>query len=65
MSQPDLNLAEDSTEPTATDPRGVLVPKPQGSIDTLLLGIAAGAVFLGCVLLAIEMSRYGWQYVAN
>jgi hypothetical protein len=40
-------------------PRGVLVPKARTNIYTVLLGIAALALFIGCALMALEIWRYG------
>jgi hypothetical protein len=40
-------------------PRGVLVPKPRTTIYTVLLGIAAVALMVGCALMALEIWRYG------
>jgi hypothetical protein len=36
-----------------------LVPKPRTTIYTVLLGIAAAALFIGCAMLAWEMYQYG------
>ena len=40
-------------------PRGVLVPKPRTNIYTVLLGIAALALLIGCALFALEIWQYG------
>jgi hypothetical protein len=40
-------------------PRGVLVRKPRTSIYTILLGVAVGALTIGCLALALEIMRYG------
>ena len=40
-------------------PRGVLVPKPKTTIYTVLLGIAALALFISCAILALEIWQYG------
>jgi hypothetical protein len=40
-------------------PRGVLVRRPKTTIYTVLLGIAVGALAIGCLLLAIEIMQYG------
>ena len=50
-----MSLPESSFEP----PRGVLVPKPRTTIYTVLLGIAALALLIGCAMLALEFLRYG------
>jgi hypothetical protein len=44
---------------TSDPPRGVLVRKPKTSIYTVLLGIAVGALTIGCMALALEVMRYG------
>lgn len=48
MSQPDLT----------SQPRTMVVQKPKSNIYTALLGISAMALFIGCILLAVEISRY-------
>lgn len=48
MSQPDLT----------NQPRTMVVQKPKSNIYTALLGIAAIALAIGCILMAIEISRY-------
>lgn len=49
-----MSLPESSFEP-----RGVLVPRPKTTIYTVLLGIAALALLIGCAMLAMEIWRYG------
>jgi hypothetical protein len=44
---------------TSDAPRGVLVRKPKTTIYTVLLGISAGALAIGCLLLAVEIMQYG------
>ena len=53
MSQPDSELNR---------PAGILVPKPRSSAYTLLLGVAAIAMSIGCLALLMEWARYGFQY---
>lgn len=43
-------------------PQGVLVRRPRTSIYTVLLMIALVAIMFGCLLLVIEMARYGFQW---
>lgn len=45
--------------PKAEKPVGILVRKPKTSIFTVLLGIAALAMAIGCVFLLLEISQYG------
>lgn len=47
-------MAEDTTTR-----RSVIVHKPRTTIYTSLLGIAAFALLIGCVLLLFETSRFG------
>lgn len=48
MSQPDLT----------NQPRTMVVQKPKSNIYTALLGVAALALFIGCVFLILEINRY-------
>ena len=41
--------------------RRVAVPKAKNDIYTALLAIALGAIITACILLGIEMNRYGWK----
>lgn len=50
MSQPDLA--------SSSVPRGVVVQKPKSNIYTALLGVSAGALAMGCLLLYIEIFRF-------
>jgi hypothetical protein len=43
-------------------PRGVLVRRPKSTIYTALLGVAVGALAIGCLALALEMLEYGWAW---
>ncbi len=43
----------------SSQPRGVLVPRPRTNIYTVLLGVSAAALAVGCILLALEISQYG------
>jgi hypothetical protein len=40
-------------------PAGVLVRKPRTSVYTVMLGLALGAIMLGCLFLAMEIMEYG------
>jgi hypothetical protein len=46
-------------EPVSDEPRGVLVRRPRTTIYTALLGIAAGALAIGCLILLLEIWQYG------
>lgn len=48
MSQPDLT----------NQPRTMVVQKPKSNIYTALLGVAALALLVGCILMAVEIGRY-------
>ena len=41
--------------------RGVYVEAPTADIYTVLLGIALGAIFIACLVLALELNDYGWD----
>lgn len=41
--------------------RGVYVEAPTADIYTALLAIALGAVFIACLVLALELNDYGWD----
>lgn len=65
MSQLDL-----TSDVPADRPRGILVRKPKTTIYTVLLGVAVGALTIGCLLLALEILSYGglfsaWQIPAE
>jgi hypothetical protein len=51
-------------ETRAEAPRGILVPRPRTSIYTVLLGISACALAIGCLLLVLEIWQYGppWTF---
>jgi hypothetical protein len=44
------------------EPRGVLVRREKTSIYTVLLMITLGAVCIGCLIMILELWRYGFQY---
>jgi hypothetical protein len=50
---------------TSDRPRGVLVRKPKTTIYTVLLGIAAAALAVGCLALFWEFWRYGLTWTAQ
>ena len=41
--------------------RGVFVQTPKPDIFVALLGVALGAMILGCLLLILVLNRYGFQ----
>ena len=41
--------------------RGVYVQAPKSDIFVVLLGVALGAMFLGCILMLIVLNRYGFS----
>jgi len=49
-----------TTRPVASQ-RGVYVQAPKPDIYVALLGIALGAMVLGCLLLIIVLNRYGFS----
>lgn len=48
-------------------PRGVLVRRPRTSIYSVLLGISAAALAVGCTMLVLEIWTYGppWTFPWN
>jgi hypothetical protein len=48
-------------------PRGVLDRRPKTSIYSVLLGISAGALAIGCLVLVLEIWQYGppWTFPWN
>jgi hypothetical protein len=44
---------------TSAKPAGILVRKPKTTLYTVLLGIAAAAIAIGCLFLILEISQYG------
>ena len=51
-------------ESSSDEPRGVLVRRQKPTIYTVLLGIIAGALAIGCLLLILEIWQYGspWTF---
>jgi len=41
--------------------RGVYVQSPKSDIYVALLGVALGAMVLGCLLLVLVLNQYGFQ----
>jgi hypothetical protein len=41
--------------------RGVYVQKPQSDVFVVLLGVALGAMLLGCLFLALKLNQYGFS----
>jgi hypothetical protein len=68
VSVPDLTSEElEAVEPHAEEPRpeaprGVLVRKPKNSVYTVLLMIALAAIVIGCLMMVLEMAKYGFQW---
>jgi hypothetical protein len=60
-------IKEPRPEVGADVPRGVLVRRPKASIYTVLLGISAGALAVGCLVLVLEIWTYGapWTFPWN
>jgi hypothetical protein len=58
-----VSLPESSSEA----PRGVLVRRPRSNIYTVLLGVAAAALAIGCIVLLLEIWQYGppWTFPWN
>lgn len=54
-------------ESNSEEPRGVLVRRPKTTIFTVLLGISAAALAIGCLLLVLEIWQYGppWTFPWN
>jgi hypothetical protein len=64
----ETGFEEPLTETVRSDaPRGVLVRRPKTSIYTVLLGITAGALAIGCLVLVLEIWTYGapWTFPWN
>jgi len=60
-------VEEPRTEVGADAPRGVLVRRPKTSIYSVLLGISAAALAIGCLMLVLEIWTYGppWTFPWN
>jgi hypothetical protein len=43
-------------------PVGVLVRKPRATIYVALLGVAVGALAIGCLLLVLELQQYDYLW---
>ncbi len=52
--------ASSRSAPAARRP-GVLVQSPKSDIYVALLGVALGAILIGCLLMAILFGRYGFS----
>jgi hypothetical protein len=59
--------ARAAEEVGAGAPRGVLVRRPKTSIYSVLLGISAAALAVGCMMLVLEIWTYGppWTFPWN
>ena len=62
MSRPRSGRAASggASRPAAARP-GVFVQTPRSDIYVALLGIALGAMILGCILLLLILNRYGFS----
>ena len=60
-------IKEPRVEVGADAPRGVLVRRPKTSIYSVLLGISAAALAIGCLMLVLEIWTYGapWTFPWN
>ena len=45
----------------AQNQRGVYVQAPKSDIFVVLLGVALGAMFIGCLLMFLVLNRYGFS----
>jgi hypothetical protein len=54
-------------ESSSSEPRGVLVRRPRTTIYTVLLGLSALALGIGCAIMVIELWQYGppWTFPWN
>ena len=50
-----------AARPAAGGTRGVYVQAPKSDIYVALLGVALGAMIIGCVLLLLVLNRYNFQ----
>ena len=48
-------------ESSPNPPRGVLVRRPRNSVYTMLLLASLIAIVLSCLLMVLELARYGFQ----
>ena len=46
-------------ESSSDRPRGVLVRRQTTNVYTVLLGMAAAALALGCLVMLVEIAQYG------
>lgn len=62
MSRPRSGRGASSSAPRTGGGRGgVFVPTPKSDIFVALLGVALGAMVLGCLLLLLVLNQYGFQ----
>lgn len=45
--------------------RGVYVQQPKSDVFVVLLGVALGAMFLGCLFLALRLNSFGFDISAG
>lgn len=41
--------------------RGVYIQQPKSDVFVVLLGVALGAMLLGCLLLALKLNQFGFD----
>jgi hypothetical protein len=66
LSPPRLGRGASASRPAARagGRPGVFVQTPKSDIYVAMLGIALGAILLGCLLLLLLLNRYEWQVKA-
>ncbi len=60
-SNPAASRPAARSTPAAGGGRGVYVQSAKSDIFVVMLGIALGAILLGCLLLILTMNRYGFS----
>jgi len=45
--------------------RGIVIQSPKSDIFVVMLGIALGAIVLGCILMTLVLSRYSFSTKVN
>lgn len=64
-SAPAAKATSRGSRPSGGGARGVYVPAPKSDIFVVLLGVAFGAMLLGCLLLLLVWNRYGFSTKAT
>ncbi|MGE3818937.1 MAG: hypothetical protein AB7I30_05835 [Isosphaeraceae bacterium] len=68
MSRPrsaPASKASRASRPTGGGARGVYVQAPKSDVYVVLLGVAFGAMLIGCLLLLLIWNRYGFSTKAT